>query len=81
MVPNPAAGEADRIEADNIARIEITQDCATKVVQLRIVMKDFDKSYQLEFPDMDSAIDHYRRLWSQRTADSADSDSSKSQTA
>ena len=81
MAPNRAAGEAKPIEADDIARIEITQDSATKVVQLRVVMKDFDRSYQLEFPDMDSAIDHYRRLWSQRTADSGDSDSSKSQTA
>lgn len=81
MSHNPAAGEAHPIEVDNIARIEISQDCSTKVVQLQVVMKDLDKSYQLEFPDMDSAIDHYRRLWSQRTDDPAESDTSKSQTA
>jgi len=81
MAPIPAAGDTQQIDADNIARIELTQDYATQVVQMRIVMKDFDKSYLLDFPNMDAAIGHYRRLWSQRTADSGDSDSSKSQSA
>ena len=69
MSQGPAVDIWQQIDADQIARIDISRDARAEQIEVRVYMTGLDTPQVLAFGSMTAAIAFYEQLWSRRTGD------------
>jgi hypothetical protein len=69
MSQGPAVDVWQQIDADQIARIDISRDAHAEQIEVRVHMTGVEKPHVFAFGSMADAIAFYEQLWSRRTGD------------